>query len=148
MEAADVLAKLYERENALQAFWGFYITVAVGVIAFFGAFRNRPPKSLAVLLSVAFICFALVNGLGIYGIAQQRAVLFRFLSLRTVTASLNARAESSAPLINELLATSKPPSPAGYAFFHGITDLFVLFAIWHLALLRWTEPRPGAHRRL
>ncbi len=143
MDAADVLAKLYERGNALQAFWGFYITVAVGIIAFFGAVRRRPPTPLAALISVAFVGFAFVNGSGIYDVARQREALFAMLSLPAGRTSLQAKSASPEALIDTLLEASRPLSPIEYAAFHGAVDVTVLVSIWYLTLARWNDPEPS-----
>jgi hypothetical protein len=77
MDTRAVLGILFERGNAMQTFWGFYIAVAFGLIAFFGS--GRRSVSLATLMSIVFLSFPVVNCDGMYDIARQRRALFQIL---------------------------------------------------------------------
>jgi hypothetical protein len=132
MENKDVLSMLFERGNAMQAFWGFYISVAFGLIAFFGS--GHRAESLAILIAIAFLGFATVNCSGMYAIAKQRAALFQILTQprdqsdesRTSSSSIRFASQS------DLLDASRPPAPRGVVVFHVFADIAVLVGIWYL----------------
>jgi hypothetical protein len=132
----DVLRMLFERGNAMQSFWGFYLTISIGLIAFFG--NARRPRILAVLLSLAFIAFATVNCDGMTDIAGQRSVLFNALQ-----SGVRVEPASSSVLPREttenLMEVSEPPTPKSVATFHVLADLGVLAAVWILTL----RPKEG-----
>lgn len=134
MSAKDVLAMLFERGNAMQSFWGFYITIALGLMAFFGSAQRS--RRLAALVSIIFLAFAAVNLSGIYDIARQRVVFFDLLA--TSGSSSETIGTSSLPLQTRqaLLTASEPPNPTGVVAFHIMADAGVLGAVWLLTLLR------------
>ena len=68
MAEKDARTTLFERGDAMQSFWGFYISIAIGIIALMGSSpcSSRP----AAVIAMAFICFAFVNCSGIYAIAN------------------------------------------------------------------------------
>jgi len=134
MDTKDVLGMLFERGNAMQTFWGFYITVAFGLIAFFGSARRS--VSLATLMSIVFLGFAVVNCKWMYDIARQRIALFQILAQprhqsdehRTGdTSSVNQVAGNE-----ELVKASRPPQSTGVVAFHVFADIAVLTGVWYL----------------
>src|SRR5690349_1825854 len=84
MTVRDLLAMLFERGNAMQTFWGFYITVSLGLIAFLSGAKLGPRlRQVALVITAGFIGFAYVNCDGMTGVARQR----RFLHQRLATVS-------------------------------------------------------------
>jgi hypothetical protein len=129
----QLVSQLFERGNAMQSFWGFYITVSIGLIAFFGS--SRRPILLAILVSIAFVGFATVNVSGMSDIARQRMFLWQQLeSFGTATTSTEGVLEGRDFVIG-LKKISQPPNPTGVIVFHIICDVAVLAAIWALTLL-------------
>ncbi len=128
MQPKEVLTILFERGNAMQTFWGFYITVAFGLIAFFGSGARSLP--LTVLLSLGFIAFAIVNCDGMYGIARQRAVLFQLLAKPLPASDASRETQTSFIPDGELLNASSPPNPRSVVAFHVFVDLVVLVGVW------------------
>jgi hypothetical protein len=159
VNTGDLLGKIFERGNALQTFWGFYITIALALIGFFGARSDRRARPhaavdarerwlLPTFMTVGFVGFAIVNGSGIYAIAQQRQVLFRLLEAQTQTSprTLN-RASNLEPCMSRTLDPSidlqrcvldmtEPYQAWKYPAFHIGADITVLAAVWYLALRR------------
>jgi hypothetical protein len=131
----DLMPMLFERGNAMQSYWGYYITVVGALLAFFGSVRR--PKALAILFTVVFIAFAYVNADGMVQVAQEREAIYGI-----VTTSQKVALDSPAPASSgdlrkyreNLVAVSAPPDPAGVLVFHLIADFLVLAALWLLTL--------------
>lgn len=135
MTLKDVLTMLFERGNAMQTFWGFYITVAGVLVAFFGGAQRS--RLVAGLASFAFVAFAYVNAEGMFRIAGQRCALFNAVNSAHSTPSSPdewAAANFSATDKKLLLAASTPPNPYVVIVFHAISDFAVLLAIWMLTV--------------
>jgi hypothetical protein len=134
MDTKDVLGMLFERGNAMQTFWGFYITVAFGLIAFFGS--GRRSVSLATLMSIVFLGFAVVNCDGMYDIARQRKALFQILDQQQRQSEEHRTGDASSvnpvAISKELVDASHPPPPTGVVAFHVFADIAVLAGIWYL----------------
>ena len=143
---SDLIKMLLERGNALQQFWGFYITVSLGLIAFFGS--EKRSTTTASILSIGFIAFAFVNCSGMMEISRQREFLFSRLPAAEM---IDRRASSkSAPSTNTARTAfhrlidagslegfgrvSEPPRPADVRNFHIGIDAGVLAAMWFLTL--------------
>ncbi|MEA2345041.1 MAG: hypothetical protein QOF63_3210 [Thermoanaerobaculia bacterium] len=134
MATKELLTMLFERGNAMQSFWGFYITVAGALLAFFGSAQRS--KNLAIALSLLFVAFAAVNGNGMYDIARQRHSIFQIMIAKPTAPNDDwLSATSSAKNKRDLICASQPPTPLGVAAFHIASDLGVLAAIWLLTLL-------------
>ena len=63
MEFKDLVSLYFERSNAIQTFWNFYLTVIFGLLAFFESQKmpvgNRALPTL--VFSLAFAGFAAFN---------------------------------------------------------------------------------------
>jgi hypothetical protein len=134
MSTKDLLGMLFERGNAMQTLWGFYITVSATLLAFFGSAQRS--RIVAVVLSIAFVAFAYVNGKGIHDIGVERQALFQILRASPPDGSNNdlwSSAPRQAKL--DLVNASEPPTPCALAAFHFAGDVTVLIALWLLTLL-------------
>lgn len=135
----------------MQQFWSYYITVSLGLIAFFGSGKRSP--ILAGFVSVGFIAFAIVNCDGMTDIAAQRQFLFSRLPAaeivdravisvastgwpggQTDTARTALRRLSTGGVMRGFGLVSEPPNPADVRNFHIAVDLGVVAAIWFLTL--------------
>jgi hypothetical protein len=129
----DVLLLLFERGNAIRAFWGFYIAVAFGIVGFFG----QTPRSCVVALlgTIVFIVFAVAKCRGMYAIAKQRVLFFDLVN--RIENSNDAEAPSSLPpeVRERLLEAIHPPSPRAVLIFQIVVDLGLVVTIWLLTLL-------------
>jgi len=134
MDFKDVAGHLFERSNAMQSFWSYYITISGALLAFFGSSRRSIP--LTILLTIAFIGIAAANLGGMKNVAQQRVALRALL--------MNAKTEKAdqvfkAPLpsqavIAAYLDVPPPPPVAGVVATHLCCDVVVIAAIWVLRL--------------
>jgi hypothetical protein len=139
MTFKDIVAQLLERGNAMQSFWGFYITISLGLIAFCGNAKHTGTGRsfvLAALLSLAFVAFAYVNCDGMTDIAAQREYLYSQLD---AAAQLDAASgqEGRLPatgMVESLKEVTKPPAEHQVRQFHIGADIAVFIAIWTLTL--------------
>src|SRR3954465_11645675 len=95
MTFKDIVAQMFERGIAMPTFWGFYISISIGLIAFFGNAKRTPRLPVvAALLSFAFVVFAIINCDGMRDIAGQRWVFFN--QLRNAAETDRRAADASA----------------------------------------------------
>lgn len=140
MSLSQLVSQLLERGNAMQSFWGFYISVSLGLIAFFGSAKR--PRRLAALLSLVFIAFAYVNADGMTGIAKQREFLWKQLDVfqTQIQSSASPAAPvgplSEAKFVAGIKDVTQPPDSCEVLRFHIGCDIVVLAALWFLTLRR------------
>jgi hypothetical protein len=132
MNLQQLISFLFERGNAMQTFWGFYITVSLGLIAFFGA-SKRPPH-LTALVSLVFIAFATVNASGMLDIAKQREFLWSQLNSYSAPGSSTTSNPSDVAIAAGIKQVARPPTFAEVKRFHIGCDIAILIAIWVLTL--------------
>jgi hypothetical protein len=127
----DALNLFFERSNAMQTFWNFYISIAVALLAFFGAATRS--RITTLLMTVAFVGFAVVNYLGMRDVAQQRIDVCKVLAKEKWE-----DCEKGQPLIitQPLAITLHPPTIAGVRTLHWGSDVLVICAIWFLTFRR------------
>lgn len=131
MEFKDLLGLYFERSNAMQMYWNFYITIVLALMAFFGTVKiSSETKYVVGILILAFIAFALVNLGALREVDQQRI---------DAKALIEQGAFRKNPDLNEttvrlLLKDMNPPSLAGVTTLHIISDLFTISAILILVL--------------
>jgi hypothetical protein len=118
----DPIAKAFERTNALQAYWAFYSSGVLGLLAFFGAKKRE--RTISVLLALTFIAFAAANLSAIVSVTKQRAALQKVL-------------ERGYPPVCDTadcaVARSVDPSTVqAVTILHVTGDLFVIAGIWLL----------------
>ena len=119
----DLIKAIFERGNAMQSFWSFYISVSLAYVAFFGSAQRT--RKIAVMMTIAFLGFACVNGGGIVQRARERHELYQ---LATKEGALPGKWDA-------LLTVSEPDPPAKVLKFHVAVDISVLLAIWVLTLM-------------
>jgi|ERR1051325_3021744 hypothetical protein len=169
MNFNEAISHLFERSNAMQSFWGFYISIAGALLAFFGT--GKRSKYVTRILLLLFIVIAGVNLNGMSDVAKQRQML-RGLVERTFCAvvpsdrrrSLDGELEAcraadsfaaghpllpSPPdgqVIEGLLRTVHPPPVWAVVATHLLFDAAVLAAIWFLQRERRTtvSDRPAS----
>ena len=129
MEFKDLVSLYFERANAMQIFWNFYVTIVLGLIVFFGSVKpSRSTTRVAAILSVAFVVFACVNLKAILGVTQQRCV-----AASLVRSSHSDKATDQAA-IAAIAKSLDPPTKGGVERLHISVDLLTLAAVWSLAL--------------
>src|SRR5437763_11023455 len=82
MEFKDLLSLYFERSNAMQTFWGLYITIALGLLAFIGSVKVSRKKRmfLACILSAGFTGFAFVNAYALRDVTLERRAAYRLIT--------------------------------------------------------------------
>jgi len=130
MNIQTVLVQFLERGMALQTFWGFYISVAAALIAFFGS--SHRSKRMAVLASVIFVAFAWVNLAGMTEIWLQRKFLWGVLHTASANGFLTGALDKS--IIPAMTDPSEPYPLTALRSFHAGADLLVFGAIWILTI--------------
>ena len=133
MDLKDVAAQFFQRSDAMQTFWGFYITISLALLAFFG---NAPrTKRLAGILTAAFVGVATVNLGGLIVVARQRLALRDLL--REAVGPNAGRFYSTPPkpaLASVYVNVAGAPSLIGIVGTHLFCDVVVITAIWLLTL--------------
>lgn len=87
MQFHDVLSLMNEKYTAFQLLWSFYITVAVGLLAYVAAtFKSSASVLIRVMLVISFTLFAAVNLKALTNVREQRA---RLHNIATVTYEKN-----------------------------------------------------------
>lgn len=140
MTVKDIIAQLLERGMAMQTFWGFYITVSLGLVVFFGNAKrtNRLPY-VAALISVVFVAFAYVNCSGMTAISYQRNFLYCVLSSIETTTTEPKPNALDLQIARGFVEHARPDTPGEVRVFHVASDVAVLAAIWFLTLWRKDE---------
>jgi len=129
MSTKDIISLLLERGNAMQAYWGFYITISFGLIVFFGNAKHSPRTPyLAALVTIVFVGFAYVNCGGMVSVSAQRNFLYETLVSFSPSEPLEGK------IIEGFSKFAKPDKPDEVRNFHIASDIAVLIAIWFLTL--------------
>lgn len=124
----DAISLFFERSNALQTYWNFYLTVVLGLLAFFGTAKvTSKTKLVAALVTVAFVGFCAVNLNGLLSIAEQR------LNVCSYLAHFECKGDE-VHLLSPLQITLHPPAKWQVVLLHLFGDAFTIAAIWFLAL--------------
>src|SRR5689334_16266380 len=130
---------IFERGNATQSFWGFYISVSLALVACVGA--QRGPVRVAAFCSIAFIGFACANLEGMTKAASQRQFLYDQLVDLAERVKAGAKiqtasdvAVSADAMVQKLREVAQPPPVNQMRWFHIVRDVAILAAIWILTL--------------
>lgn len=135
MEFKDLLSLYFERSNAMQMYWNFYITIILALLAFFATVKlSSRTKYVAALLTLAFAAFAVVNLQALRWVDQQRLDAKALIESGRFEKDLDQRTANQftrrAPDANDL----DTPSVSAVTTFHIVGDVLVVAAIWVLAL--------------
>ena len=120
----DVLKAIFERGNAMQSYWSFYISVSLAMLAFFGSAQRS--RLIAIIMSLGFVGFAAINCSALLQRAGERHELYRLAGSEDPGA-IPAK-------WSPLLIASEPPTPDSILKGHIAMDLSILAAIWLLTL--------------
>jgi hypothetical protein len=132
MTLEQLVTLYFERTNAMDTLWSFYITVVLALLAFFGAYKGqmsfRKQVLLAAAMSLGFLGFAWQN-LGALTETTITRVASRDLIL--VSAAGDPKAEGQ---IEKLRPGIDPTTVSSLRAVHLGSDALVVFWIWALAL--------------
>jgi hypothetical protein len=131
MEFKDIVTLYFERSNALQTYWSFYTTMALALLAYFGGMKPSPRKFLiAIVLSLSFISFAVVNLDALKAVTEARILCKKLLCSGKLD-------HSPSPEVQRQIQQMITPWPfATVVVMHISGDLFTLGSIWFLVLLK------------
>jgi hypothetical protein len=129
----QLVSHFFERSSAMQTYWGFYITVSIGVIAFIGSAKlaNRNRYLVPAIVTCAYVGFAFVNAGGLMTATAQRRLFYGHIVAQESADSAQVRS-----LAREIHEAGAPPAPGEIKWFHIAADLAVLGALWTVALSR------------
>lgn len=129
MDFKDLLSFYFERSNASNSLWGFYITVVLGLLAYFGT-ASLPQKKFmfATIIAIGFIGFAYTNEKAIMEVATAR------LATATLIREYHDPDSAKQAQIDEFKKTINPSPIAGIRLFHFGSDITVLIGLWYLTL--------------
>jgi hypothetical protein len=119
----DLLEFFFHCSDSMQTFWNFYVTIVLGLIAFFASTKN-PNKPMARIITIAFILFAFVNLSGLQDLTNQRLVAAEQVKINS---------DELAVLYKNTL---NPPKFWMVATFHVILDIITISTIWIFVLKR------------
>jgi len=134
MDFKDLVTLYFERSNAMQTYWNFYITIILALLAFFGSMKAVTPKRLiAGILSFCFVVFAGVNLDALIDATNAR---------RAVQSLIVAKQFANPPsseVVEKISATITPPTLAWVAGVHLGGDAFAHAGIWFLVMQKRRE---------
>lgn len=122
INSKDLLDFFFHTSDSMQTFWGFYITIVLGLIAFFATVKNIN-RFMAVAVIIAFALFAFVNLSGIIDIDGQRIA---------AASKLKEMMQNNDPLANVYKGTLNPPLISAVIITHLILDFITAGSIWYL----------------
>lgn len=133
-EMKDLVSLYFERGNAMQTLWGLYITITLGLLAFFGAAKVSAKRYvLATILSIGFAGFAAVNQDALHDVTCARNAIRKIILDKEATTT-----EDKA--LQYLVTEIAPPTSTQVRVFHIAADVSVLIALWTITLLKQREP--------
>jgi hypothetical protein len=146
MEFHDVLTLYFERSDAMQTYWNFYITVNLALLAFIATIQvARLNRRMATILTISLVAFWVVNADALAEVTKQRLTARSLLDAfstklreepekREVFATLTKVPDQD--VAEKILADINPPKVWIVLVMHLIGDLFVLSVIWFFTLKR------------
>lgn len=140
MEFRDLVGLYFERSNAMQTYWNFYITIILALVAFFGSAKPSPKtKFLAITLSLAFIAFAFVNHSALVEVTEQRRAAKALMEEAAKRPAAPGAGVSNEAIFSAIKENLNPPTAGQLTLFHIVGDLFALAGIWVLAYRKSNE---------
>ena len=122
MDLNVLLPILFERSNATETFWNFYIVVALGILGFFSSAKPMANlRTVQILFTAGFLGFAFTNLDALLWVFAQRKALANEIMTLIPSGPL-------APLKDNIL----PPGKTLVVVFHVACDITVLAMIWFL----------------
>jgi hypothetical protein len=120
----DFLPIIFERSNAAQSLWNFYVVVALGIAGFIASAPKKVVTArIRLLVVAAFAAFVVLNLPALIAVTRERLVL-----IAAIDAAL---AKSPLLPMREVIDTSVLPI-WGVLAVHGVADIAVLIGIWLL----------------
>ena len=112
----------FDRSNAFETLWSFYVTVVLGLLAFSGG-GKKTSIGVAVFLTIAFLVFAAAS------LKALRVVTHQRWELQTLI-----RKVASLPDEKALAETIDTSTVRQVVAFHFLGDVLAMAGIWFFAL--------------
>jgi hypothetical protein len=122
MDLTQLLPMYFERSNAFETLWSFYLTVVLGLLAFSGA-GKQTTIAVAVFLTIAFIVFAAATLKALTVVTRQRCQLQTLIG-----------AVAKAPDEMAIATTIDSSKVRRVVAFHLLGDVLAIAGIWCFAL--------------
>lgn len=120
----DFLAIVFERSNAAQSLWNFYVVAALGIVGFLASAPARvKTKRIRILVTLGFILFILLNLPALVAVTRERLVLIEAVN--------DAMSKTALLPLRDVIAQSVLPI-WGVLAVHLVVDAAVIVAIWVL----------------
>ena len=123
MTLTELLTMYFDRSNAFETLWSFYLTVVLALLAFSGG-GQKTTIEVAVFLTIAFLVFAAASLKALIVVTRQRCKL----------QTLIGAAAASAPDGKAIAETSDPSTVRAVVDFHLLGDAITMAGIWWFAL--------------
>jgi hypothetical protein len=132
----DLLGFLFQRADATQTFWNFYVGAVTAVLALVTAGRAEWLNRWVCLgLTAVFLVFAAGNFRALDSVRSQREQLIDV-----------ARQVKGYERVEKVVMAVRPPSPGTLYVFHGSLDVAVIVAIWGIPFARRRHELAGRPR--
>lgn len=135
MELKDLLTLYFERSNAMQMYWNFYITIILALLAFFGTVKLSSKAkliALAAVLTVAFGAFASVNLEAVRWVHKQRYDAKALIDKGAFYKNDDLVQETARQLAKHL----NTPSLSTVTALHLTGDVLAIAGIWVLMFIK------------
>ena len=122
MNLTQLLPMYFERSNAFETLWSFYVTVVLGLLAFSGG-GKQTHIAVAVFLTIAFLVFVAGSLKALIVVTRQRCRLEKLISA--------AAKEADEKFIAGTIDSSTVRLVVA---FHLLGDVLAIAGIWRFAL--------------
>ena len=127
MEMKDVLELIFNRANATQTFWNFYLIVFGAILGLIGSLKpNNVTPRLKVILMIGFTLFFISNYISLSENWKQRHGLYE---LARQTEEYKKNNKNGQNKYDPILESTTPPCVEVLMIFHFAADAFVLLIL-------------------
>lgn len=122
MRLTQLLPMYFDRSNAFETLWSFYLTVILGLLAFSGG-GKQTITAVAIFLTIGFLVFAVASFKALTVVTHQRCQLQKLIA-----AAAKADDEKA------IAATIDSSTVVRVVAFHLLGDVLAIAGIWCFAL--------------
>lgn len=127
----ELLKILIERTGYINTYWNFYIIVATTITGIIVSDKIHITFNIRIILTTAFILFALSNYSAINNLNKQRLEISKLIpSAKLSNKEISAVTEILKPRNFWTAKTLDPINFGSYGLFHLLLDIIILSLIW------------------
>jgi len=130
MNLTERLTMYFDRSNAFETLWSFYLTVVLGLLSFSGG-GKKTTVGVAVFLIIAFLVFAVASLKALLVVTHQR------WQLQTLIGKVATTNDEKA-----IAGTIDTSTVSQVVAFHLLGDVLAMAGIWFFALSRSANACP------